>query len=82
VYLRGKCVTRQTVCVYQDLDYIICRLFPNVLNIDCPGVSQQLINCFDFFAGFGHLKSSYPVFPAQLSSIWPLKAPIFTSKRF
>ena len=27
-----------------------------------PRVSQQLLNFFNFFAWFGHLKSSYPIF--------------------
>nr|AJQ16944.1 hypothetical protein [Latilactobacillus sakei] len=44
-------------------------LLPNVLNIDCPWVSQQLINCFDFFAGFGHLKSSFHISLVQSSPI-------------
>lgn len=31
-------------------------LLPNALNIDCPGVRQQLLNFFDFFALFWSFK--------------------------
>ena len=55
-------------------------LFPNALNIDGPGVSQQLLYFFDFFAWFGHLKSSFHIRLVQSSPVQPLKAPIFVSK--
>jgi hypothetical protein len=52
------------------------------LNIDGPGVSQQLLYFFDFFAWFDYLKSSLHFHLVQSSPVQPLKAPIFASKRF
>jgi hypothetical protein len=43
---------------------------------------SALLYFFDFFAGFGHLKSSFHISLVQSSPIQPLKVPIFASKRF
>ncbi len=55
-------------------------LLPNFLNVDYLGVSQQLLYFFDFFAWFGHLKSSFHIRLVQPSPVQLLKAPIFVSK--
>ncbi|MCG0733729.1 hypothetical protein IMAU60055_02866 [Lactiplantibacillus plantarum] len=40
-------------------------LLPNALNIDCPGVSQQLLNFFDFFALFWSFKKLLSHLPSS-----------------